>query len=311
MKQFFQNGLLFCFIGIFVVFPIVYIIELLAFPEFQLLKEALENEKSIILFGSSVNEHYAIDDKDKRSISELLDAFLPGHNVVGISHGAYQSDIYLEFVKYIARSGKKPIIIVPINLRYFSPEWDLRPEYQFNKEKNLLNGYPFIVNLKSREINESEFNNSPIYNGNEYVGKVLDFRYIPNKAKDRISEMSKGFVFHYMQPLKANHQKLKSLFKICEIGNENDLKIIMYITPIDYTYAEKLGIKKFRQQQHDNIYIIKSTLTSCETVLIDLSMTLNSSYFDHGNRPGEHLNIRGRLRVARALKTAINKTISP
>jgi len=317
MKNFIQNSFLFCTIGIFVVFiPLIYIkysMQIASFPELQTLKKALKSNKDVILFGSSVNRHTSSNDTDKRSIAEMLDKLLTKQNVVGISHGAYQADIYLEFVKYIAKQKRdeKPIIIIPINLRYFSPEWDLRPSYQFAKEKCLLNGYPFWANFKYREIKETEFHNFLVYNPNGRIEKVKDYLYISTKELDKLSEMRKGFIFRYMQPLKANHRKLKSLLKICEIGKETDLKIVMYITPIDYTYAEQLKIQGFRQHLYDSVNTIKSTLASCEIELIDLSMVLNSSYFDYNQRPNEHLNMSGRREVAKALKSAIYHIVNP
>jgi len=308
MKKFVRNGLLFCIIGIVILYPSTY---MFSFSELKILKRALKSDKDVIMFGSSVNDSYAPTDTDMRTIAEMLDSFMGEQSVIGISHGAYQADIYLEYVRYIINSGKKPIIIIPINLRYFSPEWDLRPGYQFEKERYILNGLPYFGNYKYREITESEFENTTVYNGSESVGKVKDFLDVSRKESDKLSEARKGFVFHYMQPLKANHRKLKSLSKICEIGIKNNLKIVMYITPIDYKYAEQLQIEGFRHQQCDNVSTIKSVLASCEIQLIDLSMALDSSYFFYNIRPNEHLNMRGRREVVKALKSAVRHIKSP
>lgn len=305
--------LMFFIIGVILLSP-YHIKKLFKFSELPKLKASLSANKDIILFGSSVNEYYSPDDTDKRSIAKMLDSYISGKSLTGISHCAYHADIYLEYVKYINRSGKKPTIIIPINLRYFSPGWDLRPGYQFTKEKFLLNEYSFLtnlnflINLQRQQLDTGAYSKAPVYNGNKLIGTVKDFERVSDQEDDKLSEMKKGFIFNYMQPLNINHRKLNSLLKICEIGNTNNLNIIMYITPIDYRRAEKLKITRFKQQQYDNIKTIKSALSTYTVDLIDLSMELDSSYFHYNKRPNEHLNMKGRQKVAKALRSAIYNT---
>jgi hypothetical protein len=241
----------------------------------------------------------------------MLASYLPEYKVAGVSHSAYHADVFLEYVKYIIKSGKKPVIIIPINLRSFSAGWDQRPTYQFTKEKFLLKGYSFWVNLnyllrlKYQGDGSQQFNDLPVYNGNDIVGKVQDYDFISKKESEKISEMRKGFIYHYMQPLTKNHRKIESLAEICKLGKENNIKIIMYVTPIDYLFAEQLEIKNFRLQQLSNINSIHTGLAPFEIDLIDLSMALNSSFFHYKERPNEHLNMAGRQEIAKALKTAL------
>ena len=54
-------------------------------------------------------------------------------------YDAYHIGIYLEYAQYIVAQENLPqVVIIPINLRSFSPEWDMRPEYQFEKEARFL-----------------------------------------------------------------------------------------------------------------------------------------------------------------------------
>jgi len=307
MKEFIFKTALFCVIGAIISSTFIYNVQKFRFTTFRLLKKSLKDNSSVILFGSSVNDHKAKNDTDRRSIAEMLDSLLPEKSVVGISHGAYHSEIYLEFVRYIIKnSDYDPIVIIPINLRYFSPEWDLRPEYQFIKERYLINGFPYFhfANWKYKEILPDEFNNSPVYYGNKPMGKVLD--YLHEKKADVNSVKVKGFIFHYMQPLKKNNQKLEALKEICKISEGHNIKILMYITPIDYASAKQYEIDGFHQQQYANVNTIKSVLAEYAIELIDLSMALNHSYFDYGRMPNEHLNMNGRLFVANALQSVIS-----
>ena len=99
-----------------------------------------KNYNDVLLFGSSVEEYADSKDKDKRSISKMINSLSNKYHVESISGVAYHMDLFLELSKYIVKNLSHPkLIIVPINMRTFSPEWDKRPEYQFEKEKKILN----------------------------------------------------------------------------------------------------------------------------------------------------------------------------
>lgn len=139
---------------------------LLSFPELEELKEAIDDEVDIILFGSSVNRYTAFQDTNKSSIGEMLDLEMVDVKVKDISHGAYHVEIFYSFLKRILKYEYQPKIVLPINLRSFSPEWDLRPGYQFTREKNILEFgllYPFLSDYEDIDI--TDFNTFPIYRG--------------------------------------------------------------------------------------------------------------------------------------------------
>ena len=95
----------------------------------------------IIYFGDSTIYTLGVGDKDKRTTSEMVEEITPCYSLGSITHAAYQMDIYLEFCRYITRQKQHPsFIIIPINMRSFSPEWDRRPQYQFEMEKIILRG---------------------------------------------------------------------------------------------------------------------------------------------------------------------------
>ena len=113
------------------------------FGEKQISEE--NNHNDVFLFGSSVEKYTNRNDKDKRSISEMIDSLSDKYHVESISGNAYHMDMFLALSKYIIKNLSHPkLIIVPINMRTFSPEWDKRPEYQFEKEKKILNGFTFL-----------------------------------------------------------------------------------------------------------------------------------------------------------------------
>jgi hypothetical protein len=326
MKKFLLKILLFS--AALVVFYLPFVLgSYCSFPEMKAVQKSLRHDTDVIVFGSSVNQSCADGDTDRRSISQMIDSFLDDIDVAGISHAAYHLDVYAEYISYIAQTGKKPIVIIPINLRSFSPEWDLRPNYQFIRERSLLNPfasirfngvpflgfsmYPWTGSSELKSISMDEYYETPVFHSTRCVGKVADYDFTSGSVSDGNydgdSEMLKGFVYHYMQPLHQNHRKLISLSRICGIGNDHGLTVVTYITPIDYQSAEKMGIEGFSGFQRQNIEIIQSVMMRHGSAAIDLSMALDSSHFDYEYRPCEHLNMMGREAVARELAAAISR----
>jgi len=280
------------------------------FPELKQLQEALKKEDPIIFFGDSVNRHYAKSDSDKRSIAEMLDSILE-ESVTGISYYAYQSELYLEFIRYIKKTApeKKITILLPINLRSFSPEWDLRPGYQFIKEKYALNGYPYWLhfNFKQYEIiNKSTFEEKRILYDNKKIGAVATIEKILATTK-KDSTLKYGFIYHYMQPIPPDHRKLKAFAEIVNYTKNSNLDVQLYFTPIDYMRAEMVGLKKFRRQVAQNKNTIKKALEDSSLKILDVSLLLDSTQFDYEQIPNEHLNQYGKDQLVRQLKFFLNK----
>lgn len=310
MNHFLKKILYFFILGACISYSVfyfkLYVGEL--YPELKVLRNSLKKNCDIILLGSSVNKYTAKSDKDKRSISEMLNDRIQDKQVIGISHGAYQLDIFEHLIKYIIRNkNKQPItIIVPINLRSFAPSWDLQPTYQFVKEKYYLIGLPYIINFKNyREISYKEFYMQPILFNNRKIGTVREFDNKEFKT-DSLTDLRMGFISHYMQPINEDNEKLIALEEIDKISKQkSDLKIVFYITPIDLRKAESLKIKNFQSEVLKNIEIIKSKIKYSE--LIDLSFHFNSTLFDYKRRPDEHLNMYGRNEMAKILSEKITE----
>ena len=103
------------------------------------LNHYLAHRTDIIYLGDSTIHHASPQDLNHGAISDMIQELFPHYSIGRVSAAAYQMDLFLEIVKYIANHDYSPkVIIIPINLRSFSPEWHMRPEYQFEKEKLFL-----------------------------------------------------------------------------------------------------------------------------------------------------------------------------
>jgi len=287
-----------------------------AFPEFDLLWQSLQEKKEVIYFGDSTIAAADQMDKDKRSIAEFLQDDVTPLKVGRVDHGGYQLDLYLKFYQYIRRGTYHPeFVIVPINMRSFSPGWDMRPGYQFEWEKQILQKGRFMYYLLYRplavfahdikRITNEEFWATPIFNGLGKVGTVKDFEAIDYASKTREVALQKT-IYDYMFSLSSAHRKLQSLSVLIN-DKSPQTKLIFYITPVNYEKGENYFQGIFKNRLAENVEVVKKMVQG-GAIFLDLSTALPEKIFVGGKEApflDEHLNEEGRRFVAQSLAEII------
>jgi acetyl esterase/lipase len=294
-------------------------------PEIVRLDEYLADGVDIVYFGDSTLSL----PEGEVTTGEILQELLPDYVVGEISHPAYGLDLYLNYIKYIVRSNHHPdTIIVPINMRSFSPEWDMRPAYQFEKETKILTlGVPLsrmffrplkVFGLFHPPISQSQFENAPVYDGDTLVGTVKDFegetaseqlqgdagnvyRQVKLEDDEKAEDILK---YHYMFGLKPDHRKLKAMLRIAELADKNDMHVIFYITSVNYLLGERFLGSAFSERLAANIEVVQSLLAANRTAnmtVLDLGFGLEAYAFVDM----EHLTEIGKEYVAEQVAQAI------
>jgi hypothetical protein len=279
-------------------------------PEISLLKKYLQDKYDLIYLGDSVIKSAPDDEADKASISEILAKIRPELKIGDLTRGAYNPTIYETLLSYISRSPYRPkAVIIAINLRSFSPEWDRRPEYQFEKEKLFLSSsIPFFASFFKplavfRAINVTtvtyeDWFNTPVYNGLLKVGTVQDFEN--QKKFNLINEdnIRAKYIYEYLYSLDSEQRELKSLEKTIALAKAAGIQVYVYLTPIDYQEGKKYLGDDFIKQTSANANLICSVIKEQGLPCLNLAFSLDSSYFNHPAYPNEHLKSEGRKFVA-------------
>lgn len=287
------------------------------FEPFTRLKTFLKKEKDIIYFGDSTLYTVGRGDKDKRDLGHMVDDMLPQYSVGEISHAAYHIDLYLEYCRYIVKQKYHPsIIIIPINMRSFSPDWDMRPQYQFEREKIILKGgllkhlvLMFYKPLRVFEYNfytitREEFLNMPVFNGTRQVGVIGDFNHRGYKKYSE-SNMKNKIQLFYLYSLTRQHRKVKSVMETARILSGNNIRPLFYIAPIDYETGEKYFPGQFLQRLTENVQLIRLVLEAEGVNVLDLSTSLPADVFAWGRYLNEYLKEKGRMYVAERIRDLI------
>lgn len=284
-------------------------------------KKNLKSGIQIIYFGDSVSEFISTKDLNKRTIPQLIQQNLPGVRIGTVIQGGYNMNVFLNYSKLIAKSSKPPkIVIIPINFRTFSPIWYKNPPFLFTKEVLFLNfdGLPVdivykplvffkIIDLLERQ-QLKEFNNSKIYNVDNVVGKLADFTK-DDYGKSADEKMRNKIIVNYMFKLSQEHKLINSMQNLSQLLNTKNVKVVFYITPVDYKTAEQYWGSSFKNNLEENVKFLKKIAKENNADLLDLSQDLDTTNFGWQEETyiNEHLNEKGRIFVAEAVTNFIGK----
>ncbi len=281
-------------------------------PEVALLDRFLREHQRVIYFGDSVPKTVQTHEADKSTVAEKIAKIDPAYSIADFSRGSDNTDMYAIYLHYISREAVRPqAVIIPINLRSFSPSWDLKPEYQAEKLKFFFSARPKIVTdfyrplailgaLNLNEVPEEKFLQTPVYYGTTTVGLVRDFE---NKLKSATTteNIRDVYIYDYMYDLGEDHRKLRSLEDAIETAQAAGIAVYSYLTPIDYQNGERYVGKDFLPQTRKNAETVCHVLSEKGVTCFNWAFDLDSSNFIHGPFPDEHLNAQGRQFLAEHL----------
>lgn len=283
----------------------------------------IHDKKDIVYFGDSTIGHIAKTDIETKTMPQILQKDFPRLHIGTIDHPAYWSSVYTAFILYMKQRHYFPaFVIIPINLRSFSPDWEENPGFQFEEEKlyaktrgTLL--YPFLPFLTAYggislyPISDDVFKNYPVIANKKKIGTIGDFDN-PSYHTYSAEKMKKKIQVYYLYDLTKNDKNLQNLSAIADAFSHTPTRVIFYITPIDYQTGERYFKKDFLPHVRSTVGVIKQTLSKKHAIVVDMSFALPEGMFDwkQDMYVNEHLNERGRNYVVEKLAQQI-RIISP
>lgn len=294
-------------------------------------QQHVEDEVDVLYFGDSTLWH----PRGSQTTAQMVQEYFAERTVGEISHAAYNLDLYLAYiqalVRYTANHAYRPeVVIIPINMHSFSPEWDQRPEYQFTAEKRILTrgitwarlfGRPLSVfGGYDSPISNEEYFNTAIYSDTVVVGTVADFEQALGSSRLEEKENA-GFVYYqtlpeegsvenmlvyyYMTPLTADHRKVQSMLQIISLLQEAEIDLLFYITPVDTELGDVYLGESFRRRFTANKELLLGLLAEQNVPVLDLSYELAPFYFSDS----EHLQQDGKRYIAEQLVAHIDPSL--
>lgn len=280
-------------------------------PLRDLADQALARKDAVIYFGDSVIASRHPEDVDRRTIAEMLQEELGGRRVGLVNQHGLNPTLMQSLTAYLVRRGGRPEwVVVPINLRSFSPVTDLRPQYQYVTLRLRLDHDDLLVSswsqplasfhrLKLDPVSQRQFEETPVYRGATQVGRIRDFEG-PEFKTFSSDKLAKKFVVDYMYPLQADHRQVRSILDVADRCLRAGIRPLFYVTPVDVESGVDAVGPEFRSAVQSNTQLLRDLLSARGLDLLDLSLGLDKEAFDWKRvlYPNEHLTERGRRFVA-------------
>lgn len=272
----------------------------------------LGQNRSVLLLGDSVTIRTSNKDNTKLGIDKLLEQRLEKHGIKlnSIAYSAYNTGIYYLISEALKYARYRPeVLIMPINLRSFSIQWDFNPTFQNLRHIQSLTSYILRKNpqfdVKSlmgidQVILHEEFVQKDITDTTDGLcfNKNDDYINIINKkcceATDTTYRRKILFSYHYMHTVDVYNRKFAFIEKIVKNADDLGIKLIMYILPINFMSGMKYVGDDFLKVVEKNVNFIQTNMQSCGARVKDYSTLFDPAYFFHEDETTEHLNEKGR-----------------
>lgn len=306
--------------------------KLAPYPELQMLLENYDGvtPPDILYLGDSVLLRISREDDKKDPLDRMFAEKVAGRfSVLGVAHTAYHLLVYRELIHVLKKTVHRPkIILLPINLRSFSPQWDYHPSWQFWSEIQAAQSY--WSNLVCVDINNDDeglpnktllrlYDSIPVYYPEIGLKTIGYFRNIINAKPDdeekRKYRLQNIFRFHYMHELVDVHPKLKALNDIVKLVAEMGIYVVVYVTPVNRQAGQRYAGNSFLDMVKSNVSLIKAQSVSERfnplVSFSDFSLLLDSDCFFSEDNSTEHLNEKGREILSDQLKDLLPDFIKP
>jgi len=264
----------------------------------------------------------AQEDTDKRNLGRIILDKLGTGSV--LSNSAYNPLVYYNHLLALFSTNHMPkMIVFPINLRCFSPQWDMNPKWQFDDEiqhirRSIGRRFYWCLSAKKKYATKKdmiEFRNNAIDYPSSCLKTVGEFLDIVNSKpcdiEQKFLRKKEIFVFHYMHPLVKEHRKMQAIGRSLRLLQKTNTKVLFYITPINVHGGERFVGSAFRSQVDANIAVLNSIfepyLNDESVQYFDWSKLFDSDLFFNEDLATEHLNQYGRKKLARRIVKEIER----
>jgi hypothetical protein len=234
-----------------------------------------------------------------------------------ISHSAYHLGVFSSLLSVLEQTRHRPkVVMFPINLRSFSPQWHLNPQWQFNEEIAAIDRYRRgpsrgIPRVRERIVPRSEWD---VFDATEVdypateLRRIGQFReVIASFPKDEVAVNARRreiLIFHYMHRLANDHPRLAILNSILERLAQLGCAVVCYVTPLNHVAGTRYVGASFLDEVRSNVELVSRVVRRHESStsrFLDFSQLLDCKYFFSPHDAAEHLNEQGRRRLAERL----------
>ena len=289
-------------------------------PMAVLFQKAISKQKpEVLMFGDSVSIRVAHQDKDKRTLGQMVSDSLEPRKVHVTSFTSYTAYMYGAFLSLARKMQAEPDwVILPYNLRCSSPQWDGCPVWQYFQEHAVLQALENKPDSKPGTI-APVFLDEEIYNSVAFASPLSEWRTVgafrnaaksksddPELAKERLKNL---MVLHYGAPMRDEHRQLTFLTGAIRDASAMGAKVLVYMTPVNVEFMQELWGSELLEIVNQNRQKVRSALERSglmdKVVFADWADAFPGDHFFHSEETTEHLAETGRTRLASMISKQI------
>lgn len=272
-----------------------------------------ERSPEVLFLGDSVVERISWGDSNRLSLGQMLERELGQSRLGTISRSGYNPIVFYHLILALGRLKRKPrVLVLPVNMRCFSPQWDLNPLWQFTREIEVLKRFTRgrasdlglgadpeedPVLFERFDAAEVDYPGTPYRRIGEFRSRILQKPVTVEETAFRLRQI---FIFHYLYPLDYGHRKLVFLRQAAKEIVAMGIQPFFYFTPINYQAGSRHVGELFLDRFQKNKAVVTAAVDLASGLFRkDYSLSLGSEFFFTDDNATEHLNDAGRETLCR------------
>ncbi|MEJ1935711.1 hypothetical protein WDZ92_36425, partial [Nostoc sp. NIES-2111] len=268
---------------------------------------------SLLALGDSVFYRVSRTDRDQTSLGGMLEDRFPAQ-ALAIAGSAFHPRVYLALLRVLAKLPHHPRkLVLPVNMRCFSPQWGLRPDYAYTREIAAAEAHragdpaPETRFPSPSEREEAlarmldtpvSFPDSPLSSFGAFAELVAAS---PSGREAKAWRERQIAIFHYLYPLEPDHPWLIDLKACIALAGELGIRPLVYITPVNRDWGAKAAPDIFAARFAANVEtclgVLAPDVQAAHGCLLDWSRAFGAGEFFNPDEKTEHLCEQGRRRL--------------
>lgn len=276
-------------------------------------------EAEMVSFGSSVEYMSHPKDKDRRTMTERLETYLPNKKIVQLSQAAFTVKILDAFIKYYHKkvNGVKQFYIIELNMDQFSVTdnsrfLDRTPErLSYGRDFRAALYKPLsIFNYDYGVLTEQEFKDQEIYLDGEYQGLYNELFNGQDLTAKQVYR--NRYMIQYLYHLDEENEKIGYLRNLISFLIQEDIDCLFYITPFDHESCTKyFEVTLCNEIIDSNIKYLTDILDESGMDYLNLTKDVPTSYIaTTAMAPNCHLKSEGKEYNAKKISEWVNMNLS-
>ncbi len=216
----------------------------------------------VLYFGGSESLEVSWSDWSKKPLGKMVRRRLDPARMCQVTQTAYNSRVYLAALRALAAMPLRPkVVMVPINLRQFSPPWSSNPNFGFQGEIEAMEQYADDPSVGVATVDPFPRRSDFIRTGadpetwQQYMDTPVSYSGLPHRtigefmaqidkpavtAGDREHRAKLAYEFNYRFPPDGDHVRLRAAAEVFAQVEALGSQIVCWFHPLNHEVGREL-----------------------------------------------------------------------